>query len=113
MVVCVENFVPQSKHHLKLSEGDIIEGKIIGNESMQGMECNLVFLYTVTGSRENGFLEGSLRGQVGIFPAPCVQEIRMKSYENRNNHLAPPSRSGGGGAKNGGKKGTTQPLKKV
>jgi hypothetical protein len=28
MVVCVENFVPQATHHLKLAEGDIIEGKV-------------------------------------------------------------------------------------
>lgn len=28
MVVCVENFVPQSSHHLKLTEGDIIEGAL-------------------------------------------------------------------------------------
>ncbi|XP_035714472.1 uncharacterized protein LOC110858090 isoform X2 [Folsomia candida] len=72
MVVCVENFAPQSNLHLKLAEGDIIE---------------------VIGSAEGGtVLEGSLRGRIGLFPAQCVQEIRMKSYEKHNNHhLAPPS----------------------
>jgi len=49
---------------------------------------------SVTGSTESGFLEGSLRGQIGMFPSSCVQEIRMKSYENRN-HLAPPARGHG------------------
>ncbi|CAG7837356.1 unnamed protein product [Allacma fusca] len=73
MVVCVENFTPQSPKHLKLTEGDIIE---------------------VTGSTDTGLLEGSLRGQMGLFPASCVQEIRMKMYENRN-HLVPPSRTPG------------------
>lgn len=40
--------------------------------------------YLVTSSTDTGLLEGSLRGNVGLFPAACVQEIRMKSYENRN-----------------------------
>lgn len=66
---------------------------------MQGM--NEFFDYIVTGSTERGFLEGSLRGNVGLFPAPCVQEIRMKNYEKHNNHLAPPSSNhrGKGGSK--------------
>jgi len=42
--------------------------------------------------------EGSLRGELGLFPAACVQEIRMKSYENRNN-LAPPAPRSGKGKK--------------
>ena len=49
---------------------------------------------SVTGSTDTGLLEGSLRGQMGLFPASCVQEIRMKMYENRN-HLVPPSRVSG------------------
>lgn len=56
----------------------------------------------MTGSTDNGLLEGSLRGQIGLFPAACVQEIRMKSYENsRNNHLAPPANNRGKGGNKG------------
>ncbi|CAL8078487.1 unnamed protein product [Orchesella dallaii] len=73
MVVCVENYTPTSSRHLKLTEGDIIE---------------------VTASTGSGVLEGSLRGNIGLFPASCVQEIRMKVYENRNNlsHRTPGSK---------------------
>lgn len=39
---------------------------------------------------EGGFWEGSARGQVGWFPADCVEEIPAKATEERNcksNHL--------------------------
>lgn len=44
----------------------------------------LFFSIKVTSSTDTGLLEGSLRGNVGLFPASCVQEIRMKCYEKQN-----------------------------
>lgn len=51
-------------------------------------------LCLVTASTDSGFLEGTLRGQVGFFPLSVVQEIRMKPYENKNQLMPPLSANG-------------------
>ena len=39
---------------------------------------NHIFV-SVTGSTDSGMLEGVLRGKSGIFPANCVQEVRLRN----------------------------------
>ncbi|XP_049957648.1 SH3 and multiple ankyrin repeat domains protein 3 [Schistocerca serialis cubense] len=57
-VVCLENYSSSLPGHLRISQGDILE---------------------VTGSTDCGLLEGTLRGQgTGLFPAHCVQEVRLR-----------------------------------
>ena len=36
----------------------------------------------MTGSTDSGMLEGVLRGKSGIFPASCVQEVRLRNPES-------------------------------
>ncbi|XP_046672398.1 SH3 and multiple ankyrin repeat domains protein 3 isoform X7 [Homalodisca vitripennis] len=58
-VVCVENYSSSQPGHLRLCQGDILE---------------------VTGATDCGLLEGSHRGggEAGLFPAHCVQEVRLR-----------------------------------
>uniref|UniRef100_A0A1B6MGP7 SH3 and multiple ankyrin repeat domains protein 3 n=1 Tax=Graphocephala atropunctata TaxID=36148 RepID=A0A1B6MGP7_9HEMI len=58
-VVCVENYSSGKPGHLQLCQGDILE---------------------VTGATDCGLLEGSHRGgsEAGLFPAHCVQEVRLR-----------------------------------
>ncbi|GAB6022714.1 hypothetical protein CHUAL_006810 [Chamberlinius hualienensis] len=60
--VCLENYQPNEEGHLILVQGDIIE---------------------VTGSTDCGLLEGILKRQKGLFPATCVQEVKLRHPENR------------------------------
>ncbi|CAH0717440.1 unnamed protein product, partial [Brenthis ino] len=60
--VCLQPYEPAAPGHLRLAQGDIIE---------------------VTGATDDGLLEGSLRGASGLFPAHCVQEVRLR----QNAHL--------------------------
>ncbi|XP_063635701.1 protein shank isoform X3 [Cydia splendana] len=48
-------------------------------------------ILTVTGATDDGFLEGCLRatGATGLFPAHCVQEVRLR--QNKNVHQALPA----------------------
>lgn len=53
---------------------------------------SLLSLVPVLSIGEGGFWEGSARGQVGWFPADCVEEIPAKATEERScklNHLGP------------------------
>ena len=36
----------------------------------------------MTGSTDSGMLEGVLRGKSGIFPASCVQEVRLRNPDS-------------------------------
>ncbi|XP_069675312.1 SH3 and multiple ankyrin repeat domains protein 3 isoform X2 [Periplaneta americana] len=57
-VVCLENYSSGLPGHLRITQGDILE---------------------VTGTTDCGLLEGTLRGQgTGLFPAHCVQEVRLR-----------------------------------
>ncbi|KAK7793822.1 hypothetical protein R5R35_014324 [Gryllus longicercus] len=57
-VVCVENYSSGLPGHLRITQGDVLE---------------------VTGSSDDGYLEGNLRGQgSGLFPPHCVQEVRLR-----------------------------------
>ena len=47
----------------------------------------LMVLYAVTGSTDNGLLEGVLHGQSGLFPADCVQEVRLRNLNNMKQNL--------------------------
>ena len=42
--------------------------------------CNFYFI--VIGSTNTGMLEGSARGKSGLFPAKCVQEVRLRNPES-------------------------------
>ncbi|XP_040569344.1 uncharacterized protein Prosap isoform X2 [Lepeophtheirus salmonis] len=57
-VVCVETYVSSEEGSLKINAGDIIQ---------------------VTGSTDDGRLEGMIRGQSGYFPASCAQEVRLRN----------------------------------
>ncbi|XP_068907344.1 SH3 and multiple ankyrin repeat domains protein 3 isoform X5 [Tenebrio molitor] len=60
MVVCIESYSTQEEGHLSIREGDIIE---------------------VTGTNDEGLLEGTTRSdgnKSGLFPAHCVQEVRLR-----------------------------------
>ena len=51
----------------------------IWNKPGNGAQPNFHLFPSVTGSTDDGFLEGSLRGQTGTFPAHCVQEVRLRN----------------------------------
>ncbi|CAB4064249.1 SHANK [Lepeophtheirus salmonis] len=57
-VVCVETYVSSEEGSLKINAGDVIQ---------------------VTGSTDDGRLEGMIRGQSGYFPASCAQEVRLRN----------------------------------
>lgn len=60
-VVCLENYASEEPGALQLAQGDIVE---------------------VTGLVDDGVrLEGALRGVTGVFPASCVQEVRLRNPE--------------------------------
>ena len=40
----------------------------------------------MTGSTDGGMLEGLLRGQSGLFPAACVQEVRLRNPDALRRH---------------------------
>ncbi|XP_045492790.1 SH3 and multiple ankyrin repeat domains protein 3 isoform X6 [Colias croceus] len=63
-LVCLQAYEPAAPGHVRLTQGDIIE---------------------VTGSTDEGYLEGRVRGSgaSGLFPAHCVQEVRLR----HNAHL--------------------------
>ena len=65
-VVSLENYNSDEPSHLKISQGDVIE---------------------VTGSTDNGLLEGVLRGQTGYFPRECVEEVRLRNPEHLKQNL--------------------------
>jgi len=65
-VVSLENYNSNELAHLKISQGDVIE---------------------VTGSTDNGLLEGVLRGQTGYFPRECVEEVRLRNPETLKQNL--------------------------
>ncbi|XP_045478801.1 SH3 and multiple ankyrin repeat domains protein 3 isoform X12 [Harmonia axyridis] len=59
-VVCIEPYVSKEEGHISIREGDILE---------------------VTGATDCGYLEGNLRSsgnRSGLFPAHCVQEVRLR-----------------------------------
>ncbi|XP_043229025.1 SH3 and multiple ankyrin repeat domains protein 3-like isoform X1 [Amphibalanus amphitrite] len=56
-VVCMEPYSSPLPGHLTIAHGDIIE---------------------VSASTDHGMLEGCLDGQLGVFPARCVQEVRLR-----------------------------------
>ncbi|XP_063380073.1 protein shank isoform X2 [Cydia fagiglandana] len=68
--VCLQPYEPQQPGQLRLNQGDIVE---------------------VTGATDDGFLEGCVRatGAAGLFPAHCVQEVRLR--QNKNVHQALPA----------------------
>ncbi|GAB6029692.1 hypothetical protein CHUAL_005416 [Chamberlinius hualienensis] len=69
--VCVENYLPVEDGHLHLAQGDIVE---------------------ITGSTDDGYLEGISHGLQGIFPSSCVQEVWLrKRVEGRREFKSQPS----------------------
>ncbi|GBP76951.1 SH3 and multiple ankyrin repeat domains protein 3 [Eumeta japonica] len=58
-VACLQAYEPTAPGHIRLNQGDIIE---------------------VTGASDDGLLEGIVRGSgaSGMFPAHCVQEVRLR-----------------------------------
>ncbi|XP_044748031.1 SH3 and multiple ankyrin repeat domains protein 3 isoform X7 [Coccinella septempunctata] len=59
-VVCIEPYISKEEGHISIREGDILE---------------------VTGATDCGYLEGNLRSggnRSGLFPAHCVQEVRLR-----------------------------------
>ena len=62
-VVCLENFSNSNlPNGLHISQGDVIE--------------------VTNGQDTNGMLEGLLRGQKGLFPSHCVQEVRLRNPQS-------------------------------
>ncbi|XP_050299249.1 protein shank isoform X2 [Anthonomus grandis grandis] len=59
-VVCIESYSPKEKGHISIREGELIE---------------------VTGATDDGYLEGNVRSsghRSGLFPAHCVQEVKLR-----------------------------------
>lgn len=46
--------------------------------------------FSVTGSTDDGMLEGVLRGVTGIFPPHCVQEVRLRNPQAVRESLIAP-----------------------
>ncbi|XP_038213766.1 SH3 and multiple ankyrin repeat domains protein 3 isoform X2 [Zerene cesonia] len=69
-LVCLQPYEPAAPGHVRLSQGDIIE---------------------VTGSTDEGYLEGRVRGSgaSGLFPAHCVQEVRLRHNAHLHQVVAP------------------------
>ncbi|KAL3266685.1 hypothetical protein HHI36_010847 [Cryptolaemus montrouzieri] len=73
-VVCVESYNSKEEGHLSIREGDILE---------------------VTGATDCGYLEGNLRSggnRNGLFPAHCVQEVRLRHNIQPPMMVAPDTR---------------------
>ena len=45
---------------------------------------------SVTGSTDDGLLEGCLRGMTGFFPPHCVQEVRLRNPQAVKDSLMGP-----------------------
>uniref|UniRef100_A0A023EY43 Putative pdz domain-containing protein n=1 Tax=Triatoma infestans TaxID=30076 RepID=A0A023EY43_TRIIF len=73
-VVCIENYSSTQPGYLRISQGDIIE---------------------VTGATDSGFLEGTLRGESGLFPSHCVQEAPPASVGHQTTRRRPSTRVSG------------------
>ncbi|XP_054289876.1 SH3 and multiple ankyrin repeat domains protein 3-like isoform X2 [Macrosteles quadrilineatus] len=72
-VVCVENYSSSQPGHLRLSQGDILDGF-----STLSKKWRLELM--LTGTTDCGLLEGTHRngGETGLFPPHCVQEVRLR-----------------------------------
>ncbi|XP_042225629.1 protein shank-like isoform X5 [Homarus americanus] len=69
LVVCLHQYTPHKPGHLDINAGDILE---------------------VTGSTDDGMLEGVLRGITGLFPPHCVQEVRLRNPQAVRESLIAP-----------------------
>ena len=47
-------------------------------------------ILAVTGSTDDGMLEGCLRGMTGLFPPHCVQEVRLRNPQAVKDSLMGP-----------------------
>ena len=48
-----------------------------------------IFLcFSVTAITDDGHLEGVLRGQTGVFPSKCVQEVRLRNPDKQQQQSA-------------------------
>ncbi|XP_014240790.1 SH3 and multiple ankyrin repeat domains protein 3 isoform X2 [Cimex lectularius] len=74
MAVCIENYSSTQPGYLRISQGDLIE---------------------VTGATDSGFLEGTLRGEAGLFPAHCVQEAPPPELGRSTTRRRPSTRIAG------------------
>lgn len=85
-VVCIDAYNSGIAGHLIINQGEILEGKKkhfqTSNRDRFLMSYFWMFLL-VTGATDCGLLEGHLRGQgTGLFPAHCVQEVRLRHNAN-------------------------------
>ncbi|XP_066989733.1 protein shank isoform X5 [Macrobrachium rosenbergii] len=69
LVVCLHQYTPHKPGHLDINAGDILE---------------------VTGSTDDGMLEGTIRGVSGVFPPQCVQEVRLRNPQAIRESLIAP-----------------------
>ncbi|XP_050736843.1 SH3 and multiple ankyrin repeat domains protein 2-like isoform X5 [Eriocheir sinensis] len=69
LVVCLQQYILHKPGHLDINAGDILE---------------------VTGSTDDGMLEGVLRGVTGVFPPHCVQEVRLRNPQAVRESLIAP-----------------------
>nr|XP_027226662.1 protein shank-like isoform X2 [Penaeus vannamei] len=69
LVVCLHQYTPHKQGHLDINAGDILE---------------------VTGSTDDGMLEGVIRGVTGVFPPQCVQEVRLRNPQAVRESLIAP-----------------------
>ncbi|KAK7078928.1 hypothetical protein SK128_002588 [Halocaridina rubra] len=69
LVVCLHQYTPHKAGHLDINAGDILE---------------------VTGSTDDGMLEGTIRGVTGVFPPQCVQEVRLRNPQAVRESLIAP-----------------------
>ncbi|CAG0888294.1 unnamed protein product [Darwinula stevensoni] len=68
--VCIQHYSSPDPSHLSLNVGDFVE---------------------VTGSTDSGFFEGVSGGTSGLFPAQCVQEVKLRGQTPMSASYSEPS----------------------
>lgn len=60
------------------------------SKSFLSMILKWIISSSVTGSTDDGMLEGVLRGVTGVFPPHCVQEVRLRNPQAVRESLIAP-----------------------
>ncbi|ERL93943.1 hypothetical protein D910_11229 [Dendroctonus ponderosae] len=82
-VVCIESYSPKDKGHIAIREGELIEINPVCQfwDILTEFTTAQFFFGLVTGATDDGYLEGNVRSsgnRNGLFPAHCVQEVKLR-----------------------------------
>ena len=91
LVVCLKQYATSMPGHLNINPGEIIESNLLNF----ALPFHLINNYlSVIGLTEEGLLNGTFKGRTGLFPAQCVQEIRLRNPKAvKDSLVAPPKPS--------------------